>query len=129
MWFGRAARNSCRHNLVKAIQPHGLKDTDLHDNVNVHQRASIADPALGHIHLAASRAKAGDFVEFFAEMDLIVAVSVCPLGDGTGDPTAGLDHVRPLRAETFETGFQPKPWPPTHDWRLAWKGHWVPPQG
>lgn len=127
MWFGRPARNSCRQNLVRAIAPHGLAEHDLHDNVNVHQKVSIADPARGHIHLAASAAKAGDFVEFFAEMDLLVAVSVCPLGDGTADPTGDLAHVRALRIETFETGFAPKPWPPTHDWRPAWKGRWEPP--
>lgn len=127
MWFGREARNSCRQNLLRALEPYGLKEEDLHDNVNVHQKVSLSDPARGRISLAASEAKAGDSIEFFAEMDLLVAVSVCPLGDGTADPTTHLADVRPLRIETFETGFEPKPWPPTHDWRPAWKGHWTRP--
>ncbi len=128
MWFGREARNSCRQNLLRAIAPYGLKEEDLHDNVNVHQKASVGDPKRGRIYLAASEARPGDYIEFFAEMDLLVAVSVCPLGDGTADPTGDLADVRPLRIEIFDTGFEPKNFPLCSDWRPAWKGKWTWPE-
>ena len=128
MWFGRKARNSCRENLLKAIRTYGLGAEDLHDNVNVHQKISLADPVRGGMYLAASTARAGDYVEFYAEMDLIVAVSTCPLGDGTVDPTGDLEQVRPLRIEVLDTEIEPKAFPPCNDWRLKWTGRWTWPE-
>lgn len=128
MWFGREARNSCRQNLLRAVEPYGLTEVDLHDNLNVHQKAKVGDPEKGRIYLAASEARAGDYIEFFTEMDLLVAVSVCPLGDGTADPTRNLDDVRPLRMAVYDTGLEPESFPPSGDWRPTWKGRWSWPE-
>jgi uncharacterized protein YcgI (DUF1989 family) len=127
MRFGVTGLNACRLNLLQAVTPFGLNETDLRDSISVHQKMWL-DPESGSVSLAKSEAKRGDYVEFYAEMDLLVAVSVCPLGDGTVDPTApGPDAVRPLGIEIRDTGIAPKPFPRWTDWRPTWKGRWVPP--
>ena len=66
MRFGVAGLNGCRANLVRAIAPLGLKETDLHDSINLYQKAYL-DMKRGKIWVVPSDAKAGDHVEFFAE--------------------------------------------------------------
>ena len=51
--------------------------------------------------MKASPARPGDFIEFFAEIDLLAALSTCPGGDcGAGHSS---DNVKchPLRVEIF----------------------------
>jgi uncharacterized protein len=128
MRFGVTGLNACRLNLLRAIEPFGLGEKDLHDNVTVHQKTRL-DPKTGRIYVAPSDGKPGDYVEFYAEMDLLVAVSVCPLGDGLANPTVHAEHaVRPLRVEIYDTGIAPKSFPAWTDWRPAWTGRWVPPE-
>jgi len=63
--------------------------------------------AEGRYFTKPSPAKAGDFIEFFAELDVLAALSVCPHGDmskpvwgaGAGD---GLDICRPLAIEIWQ---------------------------
>ena len=51
--------------------------------------------------MKASPVRPGDFIEFFAEIDLIGALSACP--DGDGDETRSSDAARchPLKVEIF----------------------------
>lgn len=126
MCFGTSEMNTCRLNLLRAIEPFGLREEDLHDNVNVHQKTYL-DPVTGRVSVAPSDARPGDYIEFYAEMNVLVAVSVCPFGDGTADPTKpGTDAVRPLRIEIYDTGTEPKSFPTWTDWRLTWRGRWIP---
>ncbi len=69
----------CHSNLVRAVAPYGLTETDVHDVLNVFQCTGLnrADKYF----MRASPAKQGDHLEFFAEIDLLCALSTCPGGD------------------------------------------------
>lgn len=81
----------------------------------------------GKIYDGGCDGKPGDYIEFYAEIDLLVAVSVCPSGDGLVSGTMPEKVVlRPIGIEMYETGVQPKEFPKWTDWRPTWKGKWTP---
>jgi len=126
--FGVAGLNGCRLNLLQAIQPFGLREENLRENINVHEKDRL-DPVTGRRSIARGDGKPGDYIEFYAEMDLVVAVSVCPFGDGSADPTMYASGVvRPLGIEIYDTGIDPKTFPAWTDWRPTWTGRWLPPK-
>ena len=129
MRSGRPGLNSCHVNFLQAIGPFGLGESDIHDNVNIFQKMRL-DPNDGKKYGARSDSKAGDYIEFYAEIDLLVAVTVCPNGDNTRSwSIKGEDVVLPLRAEVYDTGIQPKEFPTWTNWRTSWTGRWAPPEG
>lgn len=126
--FGAPGSGACHQSLLAAIEPFGLTERDLHDSVTVNQKTHL-DPFHGRISIAASDAKAGDYIEFYAEMDLLVAVAVCPFGDGAANPTRDdSDAVRPLKVEIYDSNVTPRTYPAWSDWRPEWQRHWVPPE-
>ncbi len=93
----------CQSNITRAILPYGLSESDVHDPLNVFQVTGL-DREEDFYFLTPSPAKAGDYVEFFAEQDLLCAVSCCPYGDLSvplwGDEAGdALSACRPLRVE------------------------------
>jgi uncharacterized protein YcgI (DUF1989 family) len=122
MFYGRAGLNACRVNLLQAIEPFGLREQDLHDNIDVFQKFRL-DPATGRYHLVRGDGEPGDYIEFYAEIDLLVAVDVCPMGDGTNDwSKGGRAVVRPLGVEIYDSGIDSREFPAWTDWRGAGKG-------
>src|SRR3954453_1568637 len=91
----------CHSNLVRAVQPYRLTEFDVHDVLNIFQVTGLQDDTY---FMKASPARKGDFFEFFAEIDLLCAISTCPGGDlsvplwgpDAGDP---LSVCRPLGIE------------------------------
>jgi uncharacterized protein YcgI (DUF1989 family) len=83
----------CHSNLVRAVAPHGLTELDIHDVLNVFQCTGLnrADKYF----MRASPAKKGDNLEFFAEIDLLCALSTCPGGD-LSVPLWGPDAQDPI---------------------------------
>jgi uncharacterized protein len=79
MLTGEDFDHHCHSNLVRAVAPHGLTEFDVHDVLNVFQCTGLnhADKYF----MRASPAKQGDHIEFFAEIDLLCALSTCPGGD------------------------------------------------
>ncbi|CAL8139666.1 unnamed protein product [Orchesella dallaii] len=69
----------CHSNLVRAVLPHGLTEFDVHDVLNVFQITGLDKN--DRYFMKASPATPGDYFEFFAEIDLLCALSVCPGGD------------------------------------------------
>ncbi|EPE8564780.1 DUF1989 domain-containing protein [Klebsiella variicola] len=69
----------CHSNLVRAVQPWGLTEFDVHDVMNVFQCTGLNDN--DQYFMKACPAKKGDYLEFFAEIDLLCALSTCPGGD------------------------------------------------
>ena len=69
----------CHSNLTRAVLPHGLTEFDVHDVLNVFQVTGLNDD--DQYFMKACPAKPGDHFEFFAEIDLLVALSTCPGGD------------------------------------------------
>ena len=58
--------NSCHLNLLQAIEPFGLTEANLRDNINLFQKMKV-DPDSGRILAAPSESKTGDYIEFYAE--------------------------------------------------------------
>ncbi len=95
----------CHSNLTRAILPYRLNEQDVHDVLNIFQVTGLDDD--GHYFMKPSPASKGDFFEFFAEIDLLCAISTCPGGDlsvplwgpDAGDP---LPTCNPLGVEVYE---------------------------
>ncbi len=113
----------CHSNLVRAVAPYHLNESDVHDVLNVFQVTGLTPD--DRYFVKPSPARQGDYFEFFAEIDLLCAISTCPHGDlsvqvwgeDAGDP---IDTCHPLGVEIY----QPDPgllqgWqsPPTVDYR------------
>jgi hypothetical protein len=95
----------CHSNLVRAVAPYRLNELDIHDVLNVFQVTGLT--ADDRYFVKASPAKKGDFIEFFAEIDVLCAISTCPHGDlsvqmwgpGAADP---ITTCRPLGVEIWQ---------------------------
>lgn len=97
----------CHSNLFRAIRPFGLAEPDVHDVLNVFQVTGLTADGHGYF-VKPCPATRGDYFEFFAEIDLLCAVSTCPHGD-MSMPIWGEDAVtdvtsicRPIQIEVFE---------------------------
>lgn len=69
----------CHSNLTRAILPYGLTEFDVHDVLNVFQVTGLNKD--GQYFMRPCPAKPGDYLEFFAEIDVLCALSTCPGGD------------------------------------------------
>jgi uncharacterized protein YcgI (DUF1989 family) len=114
----------CHSNLVRAVAPFGLTEFDVHDVLNVFQCTGLNND--DQYFMKACPARPGDHFEFFAEVDLLCALSTCPGGDlsvplwgpGARDP---IDVCHPIGVEVFA----PRPgllegWSPPE--RAAYRG-------
>lgn len=99
----------CHSNLTRAIMPYGLREEDVHDVLNVFQATGLNDQ--DQYFMKTCPAQKGDYLEFFAEQDLLCALSTCPGGDlskpmwGEGTQSgedASLEVCRPLRVDVFD---------------------------
>jgi uncharacterized protein YcgI (DUF1989 family) len=94
----------CHSNLVRAVAPYGLTEFDVHDVLNVFQVTGLN--AEDKYFMRDCPARPGDHLEFFAEIDLLCALSTCPGGDlsvplwgpEARDP---LDVCRPIGVEVY----------------------------
>jgi uncharacterized protein YcgI (DUF1989 family) len=126
---GESFDQCCHSNLVRAVVPYHLTELDVHDVLNVFQVTGLVDD---RYFMKASPARQGDFFEFFAEIDLLCAISTCPGGDlsvplwgpDAGDP---LSVCRPLGVEVWRPapslleGFRsPEPSPYRGNHGMAW---------
>jgi uncharacterized protein YcgI (DUF1989 family) len=95
----------CHSNLTRAVLPYGLTEFDVHDVLNVFQCTGLNEN--DQYYMKACPAKPGDYFEFFAEADLLVALSTCPGGDlfvplwgpDAKDPT---DFCHPIGIEVWK---------------------------
>jgi uncharacterized protein YcgI (DUF1989 family) len=83
----------CHSNLTRAIARFGLAESDVHDVLNVFQCTGL-NPH-DQYFMRASPARPGDYIEFFAEQDLLCALSTCPGGD-LSVPLWGPEAADPL---------------------------------
>ncbi|MGP5316258.1 urea carboxylase-associated family protein [Arthrobacter rhombi] len=94
----------CHSNLVRAVLPFGLTEFDVHDVLNVFQCTGLNDR--DEYFMKTCPARPGDYFEFFAEQDLLAALSACPGGDlsqpmfgaGTEDP---VENCHPLQVTVY----------------------------
>lgn len=103
----------CHSNLTRAVLPFGLTEFDVHDVLNLFQVTGLDKE--GKYFMNACPANKGDYIEFFTEQPLLMALSTCPGGDlstwgwgeggegtdGGGEKKSMLDCCRPLHVEVF----------------------------
>lgn len=100
---------NCYYNLIHAIKPFGMTADDLHDNLNLFMKCYI-DPDTSLHPVEASDAKRGDYMEFYAEMDVLIGVSLCPSGSGRQHLSQYQYEQFPLGIEIYDTGIDPPPY-------------------
>jgi len=70
----------CHSNLLRAAHDFGLQESDIHDVINIFQVTGLTTESEQYF-VKPCPAQKGDYFEFFAEIDLICALSTCPHGD------------------------------------------------
>ncbi|KAH8898338.1 meiotic chromosome segregation protein [Thozetella sp. PMI_491] len=63
----------CHSNLTRAVLPFGLNESDVHDVINLFQVTGLDDK--GRYFMSGCPAEAGDYIEFLAEQDVLMALS------------------------------------------------------
>ena len=103
-----ARDKNCYYNLVAAVEKVGLPSKLVHDNLNLFQKIGIL-PATGGLVMEPSDARTGDHVDFFSELDVLMAIALCPQGSGKNPPSSPEQDTRAIRVEVYDTGFAPLP--------------------
>jgi uncharacterized protein YcgI (DUF1989 family) len=114
----------CHSNLTRALAAEtGLSrqaaEAHVHDVLNVFMCTGFTHDT-GQYFMKASPVRPGDYLEFFAEVPLLGALSACPGGDCSSEHSSDRAACHPLMIEVFETpaavlaDWQP-PVPSTYD--------------
>jgi len=95
----------CHSNLIRAlVRDEGLSVAEaerrVHDVLNVFMCTGFTRDTHQYF-MKASPARSGDFIEFFAEIDLLAALSACPGGDCGGEHSSDVALCHPLRVEVW----------------------------
>ncbi|MBU2993846.1 DUF1989 domain-containing protein [Octadecabacter sp. 1_MG-2023] len=105
----------CHSNLTRALADFtGVSIADaeplVHDVLNVFMCTGFTADTHQYF-MKASPVRAGDYLEFFAEMDLIVGLSACPGGDCGDEHTSDKATCHPLVIDVFDcaTPYDPPP--------------------
>lgn len=87
---GDSINDTCHSNLVRAVAGQGLKEEDVHDPLNAFVCSGFSKDK-GVYFVKRSPARASDYLDFFAHVDVIFAVSASRQGDfsvACGDKSA-----------------------------------------
>lgn len=95
----------CHSNLTRALADHaGMSlsqaEPHVHDVLNVFMCTGFTRDS-GRYFMKASPVRPGDFIEFFAEIDLLGALSACPGGDCSAEHSSDAAACFPLLVEIF----------------------------
>jgi len=105
---GTEYHNCCHSNLTRALAAERnipLADAEqyVHDVVNVFMCTGFTRDTHQYF-MKASPVRPGDFIEFFAEIDLLVALSACPGGDCGASHSDDAAKCYPLKVEIYRIG-------------------------
>jgi uncharacterized protein len=103
---GTEYHHCCHSNLTRALSAHtGLPlreaEPHIHDVLNVFMCTGFTRDTHQYF-MKASPVRPGDFIEFFAEIDLIGALSACPGGDCSGTHSSDVARCYPLKVEILK---------------------------
>ncbi len=95
----------CHSNLTRALaDAKGLSvaaaESLVHDVLNVFMCTGFM-PDTKQYFMKASPVRPGDFIEFFAEIDLLVGLSACPGGDCSATHSSDTAPCYPLKVEVY----------------------------
>ncbi len=104
----------CHSNLTRALGHHlkrPLKEVGpaVHDVLNVFMCTGFTRDT-GQYFMKASPVRPGDYLEFFAEIDLLGALSACPGGDCSSEHSSDVAACHPLLVEIYKPKAAPKGW-------------------
>lgn len=114
----------CHSNLVRALAAHAgiapeQAEREVHDVLNVFMCTGFTRDS-GRYFMKASPVRPGDYLEFFAEIDLLGVLSACPGGDCSATHSSDSAACHPLEVEILSPapealeGWQP-PAPSAYD--------------
>jgi uncharacterized protein YcgI (DUF1989 family) len=111
---GGTYHHCCHSNLTRALAAHtglGLAEVEphVHDVLNVFMCTGFTRDT-GQYFMKASPVRPGDFIEFFAEIDLLGALSACPGGDCSSEHSSDEARCHPLRVEIYRPQAPPRGW-------------------
>ena len=106
---GTQYHHCCHSNLTRALSdvlelPLPEAERHVHDVLNVFMCTGFTRDT-GQYFMKASPVRPGDYIEFFAEIDLLGALSACPGGDCSTEHSSDTAACYPLLVEVF----QPRP--------------------
>ncbi|MGA0614999.1 urea carboxylase-associated family protein [Paracoccus sp. KR1-242] len=106
----------CHSNLTRALADHtGLSLTEaeahVHDVLNVFMCTGFTRDT-GQYFMKASPVRPGDYLEFFAEIDLLACMSACPGGDCSSEHSSDAANCHPLAVEVLRPTGPPVGWAP-----------------
>lgn len=104
---GGQYHHCCHSNLTRALaDATGLSllaaEAHVHDVLNVFMCTGFTRDT-GQYFMKASPVRSGDYIEFFAEIPLLGALSACPGGDCSAEHSSDQAACHPLLVEVFET--------------------------
>ena len=108
----------CHSNLCRALSRQQKKsipeiETKIHDVLNVFMCTGFTKKTHQYF-MKASPVRPNDFIEFFAEIDLLGALSACPGGDCSSSHSSDSAKCYPLKVEIYQP-------------RIGTLKHWVSP--
>jgi hypothetical protein len=113
---GGQYHHCCHSNLTRAFAdrmglPLHLAELAVHDVLNVFMCTGFTRDT-GQYFMKASPVRPGDYLEFFAEIDLIGGLSACPGGDCSSEHSSDSAACHPLLVEVFKPQSAPAGWQP-----------------
>jgi len=96
--------NQCCHsNLTRALVERGIEDAEqyVHDVLNVFMCTGFTNDTKQYF-MKKSPVRPGDYLEFFAEINLLGGVSTCPGGDCSASHSDDVTQCHPLLVEIYK---------------------------
>ena len=102
---GGQYHHCCHSSLTRALAKHcdlklNIAEKYVHDVLNVFMCTGFTRDT-GQYFMKESPVKPGDYLEFFAEIDLIVGLSACPGGNCASEHSSDQANCYPLEIEVF----------------------------
>jgi uncharacterized protein YcgI (DUF1989 family) len=105
---GQDYHHCCHSNLTRALAselglPPQEAEAHVHDVLNIFMCTGFSHDTHQYF-MKASPVRPGDFIEFFAEIDLLGALSTCPGGDCSSEHSSDKAVCYPLKVEAYHPG-------------------------
>ncbi|CCM74209.1 urea carboxylase-associated family protein [Rhizobium mesoamericanum] len=113
---GGQYHHCCHSNLTRALATQTGKslveaEGHIHDVLNVFMCTGFTRET-GQYFMKASPVRPGDYLEFFAEIDLLGCMSACPGGDCSSEHSSDAAACHPLEVEVYRSAHLPENWRP-----------------
>ena len=96
-YHGVEEHRSCQQNITDALKSYGLTEYDVpFGTFNIFMNVTVDEDC--HFKFHPPLSKKGDYIDFLAEMDVLVAISACPETESAVNDYA----IKPLKIEIYE---------------------------